>query len=194
MSVSNASVLQCVSPLFFLFLRNSSFTGDSISLLNHISYETAFQSDHHPVAWYGESNDDALRQWFSTICHFSRGATASDKNIHNYLQILYFVYGTTFCRSQNNRITWRRWQPTFFIKNCFKCDYDHYTVAAFGNAWTTLWRKNVLCLQIRYLNAVSNLEVILVCNELCCGVICIRRRGLSHWCCHVHEFNKWVIV
>jgi len=40
----------------------------------------------------------------------------------------------------------------FFIQNCFKCDYDHYSTVACGN-----WRKNVLCLQIRCLIAVANL-------------------------------------
>jgi len=31
-----------------------------------------------------------------------------------------------------------------FIQNCFKCDYDHHSTAAFGNARITLCRKNVL--------------------------------------------------
>ena len=37
----------------------------------------------------------------------------------------------------------------------------------------------MLCLQIRYLNAVAKLGVILVFNELCCGVICIRHVSLT---------------
>jgi len=47
-------------------------------------------------------------QWFSTWGSFAifLGVTiASDKNIHNYFYILYFVYATNFCRSQNNGIT-----------------------------------------------------------------------------------------
>jgi len=44
----------------------------------------------------------------------------------------------------------------------------------FSNARITLWRKNVLNLY-RYLNAVAHLGVVLVFNELCCGVICIRQ-------------------
>jgi len=42
------------------------------------------------------------------VCLFSRAARASHKNIHNYFYILYFLYGTTFCRSQNNRIAWQK--------------------------------------------------------------------------------------
>jgi len=79
----------------------------------------------------------------------------------------------------------------FFIQNCFRCDYDHYKVLSvimtitvqFSNARITLLPKNVPCLQIKYLNAVANLGVILVFNELCCGMICIGK-GVSHWCCH----------
>jgi len=41
------------------------------------------------------------------VCHFS-GVTSVDKNIHNCCYILYFVYGTSFCRRRNNRITWRK--------------------------------------------------------------------------------------
>ena len=36
-------------------------------------------------------------------------ARSSDKNIHNFFHILYLVYGTTFCCSQNIRITWQKW-------------------------------------------------------------------------------------
>jgi len=36
---------------------------------------------------------------------YSGIARASDKKIHDLFYILYFVYGTTFCCSQNNRIT-----------------------------------------------------------------------------------------
>jgi len=43
-------------------------------------------------------------------------ARASDKNIHNYFYVLYFVYGTTACRSQNNRITWQKRQPAFSFR------------------------------------------------------------------------------
>jgi len=32
---------------------------------------------------------------------------ASDKYIHNYLYILYFVHRTTSCHTQNNGITWQ---------------------------------------------------------------------------------------
>jgi len=35
-------------------------------------------------------------------------ARASVKSIHNFFYILYFVYGTTFCCSQNDRITWQK--------------------------------------------------------------------------------------
>jgi len=41
-------------------------------------------------------------------------------------------------------------------------DYDHFSTVAFGNTWITLWRKNVLCLEITYLIVVANLGVILV--------------------------------
>ena len=58
----------------------------------------------------------------------------------------------------------------------FQLDYDHHSTVAFGNARITLWRKNVLCF---CLNAVANLEVILVCNELCCGMIWKRHCSLS---------------
>ena len=55
-------------------------------------------------------------QWFSTWgrdpregrLSFFWAAKASDKNIHVCFQILYFVYGTTFHGSQNNRITWQK--------------------------------------------------------------------------------------
>jgi len=33
------------------------------------------------------------------VCFFPRVARASDKNIHNFFYIFYFVYGTTFCCS-----------------------------------------------------------------------------------------------
>jgi len=39
---------------------------------------------------------------------FSSVAKASDKNINNFFHILYFVYGTTFCCSPNNRISWQK--------------------------------------------------------------------------------------
>jgi len=50
-------------------------------------------------------NVKCLNQWFSNwgrdpvqvVCLFCRVPRASDKNIHNFLYILYFVYGTTFC-------------------------------------------------------------------------------------------------
>jgi len=47
---------------------------------------------------------------------FLEVARTSDKNIHNYFWILYFVYGTTFYPSQDNRITWQKWKPTFSFK------------------------------------------------------------------------------
>jgi len=43
-------------------------------------------------------------------------ARACDKNIHKYFSILYIVYGIIFCHSQNNRITWQKWWPTFSFK------------------------------------------------------------------------------
>jgi len=64
---------------------------------------------------------------------------------------------------------------SFSLNIVLKCDSDlHSTVASVARK--TLWRKNTLCLQIRCLNAVANVGVILVFNELCCG------------------FNKWVFV
>jgi len=63
-------------------------------------------------------------QWFLTwgsrppqglFAFFLGVMRASDKNIHNYLYILYSVYGITFCHSQNNMITWQR-LPTFPFK------------------------------------------------------------------------------
>ena len=62
---------------------------------------------------------------------------------------------------------------------------------AFGNARITLWRKNVLCLLVRCLIAAAKGVFNLVFNELCYGMICVRH---GYWCCHVHEFNKWVMV
>jgi len=32
----------------------------------------------------------------------------------------------------------------FFIQNCFKCDYEHYSTVVFDNAGISLWRRNVL--------------------------------------------------
>ena len=67
-----------------------------------------------------------LKQWFPIwrswlpICHFLGFARASDENIHNYFHISYFVCRTTCCRSQNNRITWQIWQPTFSFKIVLK--------------------------------------------------------------------------
>ena len=55
-----------------------------------------------------------IDQWFSTwvatpwgsFVLFLEIARASNKTIHNnYIYFLYFVYGTTVCRSQNNSIT-----------------------------------------------------------------------------------------
>jgi len=48
--------------------------------------------------------------------HFPGVAKASDKLIYISFPFLYFVYGTTFCSSQNNRIPWQKWQPTFLFK------------------------------------------------------------------------------
>jgi len=50
-----------------------------------------------------------LQEWFQPGSVFSRVAKFSDKNILNYFYILYFLYGTTFPHSQNNRITWQKW-------------------------------------------------------------------------------------
>jgi len=41
------------------------------------------------------------------VCLLSRVSRASYKYIHNYFYILQFVLRTTFCRSQNNGITWQ---------------------------------------------------------------------------------------
>jgi len=49
-----------------------------------------------------------------------------------------------------------------YIQTCFKCDCDHSSTVAFGNARITPGRKNVFCLEIGYLNVVGNLGVILV--------------------------------
>jgi len=54
-------------------------------------------------------NDWNLVQWFSTwgpFACFLWVGRASDKYIHNYFYILYFVHGTTFFHTQNNGITW----------------------------------------------------------------------------------------
>jgi len=48
-------------------------------------------------------------------------ARASNKDIHNYFYILYFLYGTTFYRSQNKSITWQK-------RYYFKCACDYYQV------------------------------------------------------------------
>jgi len=50
--------------------------------------------------------------------------------------MLSFVYGTTFCCSQNN--TNHLAKTTFSFKIVFKCGYDHYSTVAFGNAETNL--------------------------------------------------------
>jgi len=41
---------------------------------------------------------------------------ASDKYIHNYFYILYLVRGTTFCRTQNNEITWQSRAVNNFVR------------------------------------------------------------------------------
>ena len=84
----------------------------------------------------------------------------------------------------------------FFIPNYFMCDYNYYSTVAFSKARLTLWPKNVRRLWIRYLIAAANLGVFLILNELCarcCGVIC-NGADLAHWCCHLHEFNKWCLL
>ena len=58
-------------------------------------------------------------------------------------RFIYFVYGNTFCRSQNNRITWH-WHLAkmiayCFIKNCSKYGCDHY------NFWVWLWTLQYCC-------------------------------------------------
>ena len=118
------------------------------------------------------------------VCLFSRGASASNKSILNYFYNLCFVDGSTFCRSLGSP---RKWWPVFLFKyivwlwplQSFVCGYDHYSAVAFGNARITLWRRSVLCLQIRYLIAAANLRVVLIFSELCCGVICTRHESLS---------------
>jgi len=47
--------------------------------------------------------------------------------------------------------------PNAWSGSATECDYDLYNTVVFGNARITLWRKNVLCLYIRYLFAVANL-------------------------------------
>jgi len=65
-----------------------------------------YTSDFHP----GDRDN------VEVICLFSRVQESSYKNINNYFYILYFLYGTTFHRSQNNGITWQKWKPTFSFK------------------------------------------------------------------------------
>ena len=69
-----------------------------------------------------------LKQWFSTwgsIAIFLEVARASDKNIHistfyiSYMEPLFVVAKIT--ASPGKMIAY------FFIKNCFKCDFDHYS-------------------------------------------------------------------
>jgi len=38
-----------------------------------------------------------------------------------------------------------RYDILLFHSKLFKCDYDHCSTVAFGNARITLWRKNMLC-------------------------------------------------
>ena len=98
------------------------------------------------------------------------------------------LHGTTFCLRQNNRTPEKNdsllfhsklFQPWLRVLQSFDCDYDNNSTVAFGNALITLWCTNLLCLQIRYPNVVTNLGVILVFNELRCWVICIWHGSLS---------------
>jgi len=59
-----------------------------------------------------------------SFAFFLGTARASDKNAHKFFYVSYFVHGTTFYRSQNNRITWQKIIAYFFIQICFKYDYD----------------------------------------------------------------------
>ena len=79
-----------------------------------------------------------------------------------------------------NTVTAAVWHSTnnFVTYECAVCKLD---------IWMR-WQIALKCLPL------ANLGVIIVFYELCCGVICIRHRSLSHWRCHVHEFNKWVFV
>jgi len=77
--------------------------------------EADFKFQHtahnHPKTDNSIFSQNPLQQWFSTWGSFEfflGVARASDKNIHIYFSILYFLYGTTFCRSQNNRIAWQK--------------------------------------------------------------------------------------
>jgi len=45
---------------------------------------------------------------------------------------------------------------------------------------------------VNQISECSSLGIIVVFNELCCGV-CVYGTGLFHWCCLVHEFTKWVL-
>jgi len=50
----------------------------------------------------------ALVLTWGTFAFFLGFARASDKNSRNFFFILYFVYGTTVCRSRNNGISWKK--------------------------------------------------------------------------------------
>jgi len=77
----------------------------------------------------------------------------------------------------------------FFIQNCFKCDYDPYKVVSVNMTVTVLLRLathdnvcdvRMCCVcKLDISDAVANLGVILIFNELCCEVICIRHGSLS---------------
>jgi len=84
------------------------------------------------LPWQPEGRDPV-----GVVYLFSRVASASDNKINNYSSILYFLYGTIFCRSQiigspDKKIA------CLFIQDCFKCDYDLYSTVAFGNARMSL--------------------------------------------------------
>ena len=100
-----------------------------------------------------------LRQWFSTWGRgprgpwgpfaIFRGVVRADKNIHNCFDILYFVYGSTFCRGQNNRNTWQKWQPTFSFKIVLS------VIMTIAKLWVWLWPLQYCCVGQRTNNFVT---------------------------------------
>jgi len=80
------------------------------------------------------------------VCLLSGAARVSAKNIHNHFYIIYFVYEPLFVVAKIIGSFGKNDALYFFIQNCFKCGYDHYSTVVFGNAGISLRRKNVLCL------------------------------------------------
>jgi len=78
------------------------------------------------------------------------------------------------------------------MKNVFEYLTILHPVWKFAsNSVEAIWSiigKNMTIMPIENL---IELLIFISYNKLCYAVL--YDTGLSHWCCHVHEFNKWVL-